>query len=369
MDNIQNLISTQGKNTIEKIKLINPTYTYMIIVIGIFLIWFFTYFYFELGVSVFLAIVVMFSFANIQPLYGIVFALIYIYVMYQIFQERKKISGDVIAVTDMEKNKKPFIASSQSEQIPSNQLPKSSDSNNFSYSFWLYINSTPVRPDDPDYQKTWLNYRYGDWKSVFYRGNDMSTSEGRVSTKQQFPGVWLGPTKNVMSIVFQNGNSGEKVERLDIEDVPLNRWFHVSIVVEGNSVSLYMDGKLENIIVLSQNIPSDLQERDLFICKDSFLNFVSETTPSSEYRCPGGCIDTDGDSETDQTKSGFAGFIGEMVYFPYVLKNEEIEKNYEYYKSIIESYQKFKFPGKVSFPSLITSKSKTKQTFSDPQIQ
>lgn len=367
MNNIQSLLSNQGKSAIQKINTVSPMYAYITIVVGIFLIWFFTYFYFQFGISIFLAIIVMLSFAKINVVASIVFALVYAYIIYHLFQDRRKISGDVISQTDMEKNKKPFIASSESAQISSNDLPKNSEGNNFSYSFWIYINSVPVRPDDPNYQKTWLNYRYGDWKSVFYRGMNMSEISGNVAMKQQFPGVWLAPTKNVMSIVFQNGESNQKVERLDIEDIPLNRWFQVSIVVEGNSVSVYKDGKMENIIVLNQMIPSDMQEKDLFICKDSFLNFAPENI-SDSYRCPDGCINDEDDNDDTETKSGFAGFIGDMVYFPYVLTNEEIEKNYVFYKRIIESYQKSKFPQDVSFPPLITSKSKTSQTYSNPNI-
>jgi hypothetical protein len=367
MDNIQSLLSNQGTTALKKLNSANPMYAYIIIVFGIFLIWFFTYFQFQFGISIFFAIIVMLSFAKINIVASIVFALVYAYIIYHLFQDRRKISGDIISQTDMEKNGKPFIASSESAQISSENLPKSGEGNNFSYSFWLYINSVPIYPTDPDYQKTWLNYRYGDWKSVFYRGNDMSTTQSSVSTKQQFPGVWLAPTKNTMSIVFQNGESNQKVERLDIEDIPLNRWFYISIVVEGNSVSVYKDGEMENIIVLNQMIPSNIQEKDLFICKDSFLNFVSEEKVSSQYQCPGNCIPDDKPDDT-QTKSGFAGFIGEMVYFPYVLKNEEIEKNYHFYKRIIDSYQKDKFQQDVSFPPLITSKSKTSQTYSNPNI-
>lgn len=368
MDNIQSLLSNQGKSAIKQINAVSPMYSYITIVLGIFLIWFFTYFQFQFGISVFLAIIVMLAFAKINQVVAIVFALIYTYAMYHLFQDRRKISGDIIPDTDMEKNGKPFIASSQSAQISSKNLPKSGDSNNFSYSFWIYINSVPVLPKDPDYQKTWLNYRYGDWKSVFYRGMDMSEISRDVSMKQQFPGVWLAPTKNVMSIVFQNGESNQKVERLDLEDIPLNQWFQISIVVEGNSVSVYKNGKMENIIVLNQIIPSDIQEKDLFICKDSFLNFVTEPTISSQYQCPNGCIDNDTSDEKDGTKSGFAGFIGEMVYFPYILTNEEIEKNFNLYKKIIDSYQKYKFQQNVSFPPLITSKSKTSQTYGNPNI-
>ncbi len=370
MDNIQHLIT-------KRVNQISPMYYYIISVCSFFLLWFFTYFQFEFGLSVFFAIILVLSLSKIQIIGGIVFGLVYAYVMYHLFQDRKKISGDVIKETNMELNGKPFVASENSLQVSSNQLGKSGDTSDFSYSFWLYINSVPVDPNNKDYQKTWFNYRYGDWKSVFYRGNDMSitSNDGNelsgITGKQQFPGVWLAPTKNQLSIVFQNGEDGQKVERVDIEDVPLNRWFQMGIVVEGNSVNIFLDGKLENIIVLNQMIPSDIQEKDIYICKDSFMNFApTKQEISQEYRCPDGCIDDDTDDDNkDKNKSGFAGFIGEMVYFPYVLKNEEIEKNYEFYKKIIDSYQKTTFSEKVSFPPLITSTSKTSVTYTKPDFE
>jgi hypothetical protein len=371
MNNVQSLLSNQGKVILKKIDSMTPFTYYMITLCSLFILWFTTYFQFRFGISLFFAIIVVLSLSKINVVGSIIFGLIYVYVIYHLFQDEKKISGDVLKETNIEKNGKPFVASKESLQISSNLLGKSGDTLNFSYSFWLYVNSVPVKPDDPDYQNTWSNYRFGDWKSVFYRGNDVSNREmSGMGIMQQYPGVWLGPRKNFMSIVFQNGEEGSKMERIDIENVPLNRWFQVLIVVEGNSVSVYMDGKLENTKVLNQMIPSDLQEKDLYICKDEFLNFVpSQTEISKEYRCPDGCINDNDDDSKNGKKTGFPGFIGEMVYFPYVLTNDEIEKNYHYYKKIVDKYQKDTFPQKVYFPPLVTSKSKTQQTYSNPFLK
>ena len=373
MDQIQGLLSNQGKTLIQKVNGMSPMHYYIITIFGLFLVWFTTYFEFRFGLSLFFALIVLLSLSKINVVGSIIFGLVYAYIVYQLFQDKRKITGDVIQETDIMKNGKPFVASKQSLQIGSNILPKNTDTSNFSYTFWLYLNSVPVKPENPDYQNTWTNYRFGDWKSVFYRGNTVSTTSSEISgegIKEQFPGVWLGPTKNFLSVVFHNGEDQSKIERVDLEDVPLNQWFQVSIVVEGNSVSLYVNGKLENIKVLNQMIPSDLQEKDLFICKDAFLNFVpSQTEISKEYRCPDGCINDDDDNDSTGKKSGFPGFIGEMAYFPYVLTNEEIQKNYLFYKNIIDRYQELTFPQKVYFPPLVTAKSKTMNTYKSLKIQ
>jgi hypothetical protein len=280
----------------------------------------------------------------------------------------------------MIKKGKPFVASLEKAVVSSKDIPQGSGTTDFTYSFWVYINSVNILPNNKDYQNTWMNYRYGDWKSVFYRGLNMNPGEEEtttseeaeednnkkaVSLKEQFPGVWLAPTKNRMSIVFQNGEDKQKAERVDIDDLPLNKWFQVIIVVEGNSVSIFMNGKLENIIILNQFVPTSMNERSIYLCNDSFLNFAPKRDSDSIFTCPSGCEDDDGGGSDSKTSlSGFPGFIGEMIYFPYALDNREIEKNYEYYKPIIESYQKFVLKDvENKIPKLITNSNKAQSTF------
>ncbi len=377
MDNIKNLVSNKYKNVVKGVERMPDYYNYAIVFISLILIWFFTYFRFQFAMSVLFAIITMLSLSKINIVVAVVFALIYAYLIFNLFQMKRRIEGDVLAPTDMIKKGKPFVASLEKAEVASKDIPQGSGTTDFTYSFWIYINSVNILPNNKDYQNTWMNYRYGDWKSVFYRGLNMKPVEGEseeeesnkdVSLKEQFPGVWLAPTKNQMSIVFQNGEDNQKAERVDIDDLPLNQWFQVIIVVEGNSVSIFINGKLENIIILNQFVPTSMNERSIFLCNDSFLNFAPKKDSDSIFTCPDNCSDDDGGDSSNKL-SGFPGFLGEMIYFPYALDNNEIEKNYEYYKPIIESYQKFVLKDVDNkIPRLITNSSKASTTFESPDF-
>ena len=364
-NNIGVLIKNKYKKVEMMVSNVPDNYMYGICLMSLIILYFFTYFQFNFGASVFFAIVTLLSLAKLNNLVAIIFGIIYAYCMYQLFQNKNKVTGNVIKDTDMVKNGSPFIGSLNTAVVTSSDIPQNSESGDFTYTFWMYVNSVPIITDSKnqyynDYKNTWNNYRYGDWKSVFYRGNDMSTSvteSGKdVTTLQQFPGVWLSPKLNNLNFVFQNGESNQNAEGIEIENIPMNEWFHVTICFEGYSVSVYINGKLENTIVLNQYIPSsnDMNSKNIYICNDSFLNFVPSS--SDGYQCPDGCVNGISSGSSTGKLSGFPGFLGEMVYFPYVLTNNQIMDNYNNYKEIIDSYQENVINSiPVDTPPLITS--------------
>ena len=91
----------------------------------------------------------------------------------------------------------------------------------FSYMFWMNI-------DD------WA-YKYGQWKHILHKGNESSWP-------LRAPGVWLHPKENAMRIYMNTfKNIGEKV---DIPNLPLNKWFHVAIAVRQKFLDIYINGNI-----------------------------------------------------------------------------------------------------------------------------
>tara|TARA_B100000925_G_scaffold138995_1_gene104167 strand:+ start:1296 stop:2099 length:804 start_codon:yes stop_codon:yes gene_type:complete len=91
----------------------------------------------------------------------------------------------------------------------------------FTYSFWMHIND--------------LNYKHGQWKHIMHKGNDSSWPN-------RSPGVWLHPKKNAMRVYM---NTFKHIaEYTDIEDLPVNKWFHVVIAVRQRNLDVFINGNL-----------------------------------------------------------------------------------------------------------------------------
>ncbi len=347
-NNIQKLLQQRSKNVYNQtdhlLKSFPTRIYWFLFILSLIGMYICAKLYFSWSGIVIFTLIAFLSLLRINFIYALLFFFSSLYYFYFIFLQKKKIEGDIIPITNIVERSKPMNTSKESDTIESSKIPQNTEGTSFTYTFWMYVNQINIFGEDnknEDYENTWLNYRYGDWKSVFYRGNDLQESM-KLSKQYQFPGVWLAPKLNNLHIVFQNDDVSKNIESIVLEDVAFNKWFQVTIVLEGTSVGVYRDGKLEKTLVLSENVPTDLNQKNIFICKDSKFNFmVQQSNYSSSYSCPEGC-ELSGGSGDDSggNKSGYAGFLGEMVYLPYALTEEEISRNYEYYKKIVDKYQK-----------------------------
>ena len=103
------------------------------------------------------------------------------------------------------------------------------------YSFWL-----KVCPD---------NFNKGNtiWRTVWYRGDIDTNSMYQKKT----PGVYLAPNTNKMIITVACDNGIDEANAIVLDDIPLNNWFCVTIVLEGRSLECYLNGLLEKSISLT----------------------------------------------------------------------------------------------------------------------
>lgn len=146
-----------------------------------------------------------------------------------------------------------------------------------SYSFWIYIDGY-----------NW-NYRYGEWKHIWHRGSDpQNHPDLRLSHMR--PAFWLLPTINRIMCVYTTERGEEK---LYLNDVEMNRWFQICVVLNGRNVGLYRNGLLEESIVLQGGEPR--------ISKDNiYVNYYG----------------------------GFAGSLSNLEFYDRSLLPEEIQEKY-----------------------------------------
>ena len=148
-------------------------------------------------------------------------------------------------------------------------LPRSNNETGgieFSYSTWLFIE---------DY-----SHKLGEWKHVFHKGNENSWP-------LRAPGVWLHPNKNALRVYMNSYN--EISEYLDIDNIPMNKWFSLTLVLRSQNMDIYINGNLKKALKLS-GIPKQ-NYGDIYV--NSF--------------------------------GGFSGYISKLRYFDWALNYSEID--------------------------------------------
>lgn len=114
---------------------------------------------------------------------------------------------------------------------------------------WLYISGMDnnVLDDLPSgLGKSWFSNNYGKWKHVLHFGSDiMSGSGGDISDILfQAPGMWLNPEVNNLTFRFNTEGDSNPVQ-YTLNNIPMNRWFQITIAINNNNISIYKNGKLE----------------------------------------------------------------------------------------------------------------------------
>lgn len=162
--------------------------------------------------------------------------------------------------------------------ISASSMPNNTSSN-FAYSVWFYVND-------------W-NYRYGKSKVIFGRMASASTSGGAGPC----PVVSLDAMGNNVSIALdcfapatdKVSTSKTITHTCSLANVPIQRWVHLAISVNGRTLDAFLDGKLVNTCVL----PGP----------------ASVAATSNIYVTPGG---------------GFSGFTSSLQYWPTPINTEQV---------------------------------------------
>jgi len=101
----------------------------------------------------------------------------------------------------------------------------------FSYSLWMLVND--------------FTFKDKNMKHVFHKGD----SKAKVSYT---PAVWIHPDKNTIRINLNTIQSKDNI--IDIDNMPINKWIHLSIVVKQKVVTIYVNGNIKKSKHL-QSIP------------------------------------------------------------------------------------------------------------------
>lgn len=172
----------------------------------------------------------------------------------------------------------------------------------FSYSTFIYIS------DDTD------DGTEG-WKTIFYKGYESGPFP------LCGPGVFVssaadnsGPVLRVVMNTYQKWYN-----TVDVKQIPLNKWFHLAVVLRNNSLEVYINGNLANKLTFNGTLPYQ-NYQPLILSSSATTGAGFKTTDPSliKYGIPVG----------DQfiVRGKFSGYISNLTYFSYAISYSEIQK-------------------------------------------
>jgi len=167
-------------------------------------------------------------------------------------------------------------------------LPGGGLSQDYTYSFWIYVSN--------------YNYRFGQPKPIIIRTTNKASSNPPL-----YPYIGLAASTNNLEInLSYRDGAAHNNKPFVIDDIPLQKWLHVVVTTVGRTCDVYLDGKLVKTEVLpDMSFTEGIEDADVYICPPS-------TTELST---------TDGDT-------GFAGHMTKLEYFDRGLNPREVYERY-----------------------------------------
>ena len=170
----------------------------------------------------------------------------------------------------------------------------------FTYSFFLYVEPATINTVDTDVIL----------KQVFYKGYS-----------QPFPllgpGVFIKGNSNTMRI-FMNSYKNW-FNYVDIDNIPLQKWFHVSIVFRSNTLEVYINGNLKGRIDMTDTYPYQ-NYQDIIV-------FGGTSYPSGQETIRSFSRTAGEPAERFRVGGPMSGQISRLAHYRYALSFAEIQAN------------------------------------------
>jgi len=148
-----------------------------------------------------------------------------------------------------------MVVSQDPKQNNSAIIQRSNNQNSgleFTWSTWLYIND--------------LGNTAGKYQHIFNKGDNIFNSTTNLSTVNNAPGVYLGPTNNNLHIIMDTVSPNDTNTIIDISNIPLRKWFHTAIRMQNKILDVYINGVIAKRLLLN-NVPKQ-NYNDVNICQN-----------------------------------------------------------------------------------------------------
>jgi hypothetical protein len=174
----------------------------------------------------------------------------------------------------------------------------------FSYSLFIYINSDTFNNSDTSSLYHILHKGYG--RTYPLLG----------------PGIFCWGNTNKLRVFMNCYDTWDNYS--DVENIPVDKWFHLVVTCKGNTLYVYINGNLKTKMALSNNTPPYQNYGNVYAFNNRKLT-LSKTNTRSLEKDPMFSSDTSGYLSSITFNGAIKGMISRVYYFGYALTYTEIQ--------------------------------------------
>ena len=133
----------------------------------------------------------------------------------------------------------------------------------FTYFMWIFVNG--------------FEYKRNEWKHIMHKGSQSAMPVGNeepghiAKAPNKCPAMYFHKDTNAIRIYVNTYNS--KDEFVDVDNIPVNKWFHLALVVRNSNVDVVINGFVKKRLQLS-GIPKQ-NFGDIFLSSNGFDGYMS----------------------------------------------------------------------------------------------
>jgi hypothetical protein len=101
---------------------------------------------------------------------------------------------------------------------------------------------------------------------VFSKGDGNLDSNTNLSTVNNGPGVYISPMDNKLHIIMNTVSSTDQNTTIDIDNIPIQKWFHVALRLQNTVLDVYVNGVVVNRLLLN-NTPKQ-NYGNVYVCQN-----------------------------------------------------------------------------------------------------
>lgn len=230
----------------------------------------------------------------------VVLVLVVLTVLFLVFMTLEYVFLSFLTIGSRHLNLVPETVTAEDEQITIIQNPFDKNAKTiplsdnertgieFTYSFYLYVNPSTFTGEDV-------------LMHVFHKG--YSTPYPLMG-----PGVFVRGNSNTMRFVMNTYKN--PYTYLDVENIPVRKWFHCVMLCRKNSLEIYINGNLRKKMSFENTLPYQNFQNLILFSPLKFNFFKSQyITLKEDMRVDG----------------AFRGNLSNMVYLPYAASFTEIQ--------------------------------------------
>ena len=135
------------------------------------------------------------------------------------------------------------------------------------------------------------------------------------------PGIFTWGNKNTIRIFMNSYDSWNNWS--EVENIPVDKWFHLVVSCKGNTLFVYINGSLKQKVTLSGNTPPYQNYGDVYLFSPRKMA-VSKTITTSLASDPE--FKGMGSNSSLQFGGAASGMVSRVYYFSYALSYTEIQK-------------------------------------------